>query len=128
MFRFYRYVIYRFHDWRIKKNDDVPGATIVFTMVSIHFLQLCLLMMVLNKIFPSLSLFKLDKITILVFYLVLSLFYYLFIYRPYKMEDLKEEFKNQTIQERKRGTFFVLLFTAGSVAIFFAACFLFIFI
>ena len=118
--RFYKYLIYRFYTWRLGKKDDTPVATIVFTMSLVHFFQLFILLVLLAWIFPPLIIvFKQEKVVIFLSFFIISLLYYILVYDKQKWLGYVEQYKDETPEERKRGTIYVLFFTVGSLILFF---------
>jgi hypothetical protein len=121
MIRFYKYVIYRLYSWRLEKNDDTPIATIVFTMCFIHFLQLMIVMSILAEFFPVLVVvFNQKEVFVFILFFLFSMLYYLFIYDKKRWQGYIEEFKDETPEQRRKGTLFVQWFTIGSIILFFA--------
>lgn len=127
--KFYRYLIYRFYTWRIEKKDDTPIASIVFSMSFIHSIQFIILLLIIGKFIPKLnSMLNQPKWTIIIFFALFNLFYYLIIYNQKRWNQYIDEFKMESVKERKKGIVMVLLFTFGSVILLFAVLYTFIFI
>ena len=120
MKRFYRYIIYRLYTSSLKGKDITPVATVVFVMCFVHISQLLLLYGIAKTGFPDLfSKIKFKKSVIIFFAIIFSTIYYLLVYNKKRWSKYIEEFKDESIeQRRKRGVWFYL-FTIGSVVILF---------
>ena len=112
----YRYLIYRLYTWRLEKNDDTPEATVIFTMSVVHLIQL----MTLLAIIPIPAAFHFTKLTQYCIVIGFMVLYYLLVYNKKKWLSYIDEFKNETPEQRRKGTIFVQLFTIGSIILFFA--------
>ena len=73
---------------------------------------------------PTLHLTKFEEYSIVIGF---ALLYYLFIYNKKRWLNYIDEFKDETPEQRKKRTFFVRLFTSGSVILFFIIAFIVIF-
>ena len=120
MRRFYRYVIYRLYTSCLKGKDITPVATVIFIMSFVHFAQLLILYGIARICFPVFfSNFFLKKQFVISFAIVFTLLYYLFFYNKKKWNRYIEEFKNESLEQRRKGTIWVGLFTVGSVVLLF---------
>jgi hypothetical protein len=116
MIRFYKYLIYRLYTWRLQKKDDTPVGTIMYMMSVVHFFQLLFLYFVASTLFPTLrKIGPLTKVSGLIFVFGFALMFYLFIYNKEKWQRYVDEFKDETPEQRKKGTILVRLFTVGSI-------------
>lgn len=126
--KFYRYIIYRLYSWRIKSKDDIPIVTVVLTMGIIHSLQLLFIQQFLFTFFPSVRPYiKMNKGMFIVISVGIALLFYLIIYNKEKWNTYIEDFKNETISQRRSGTILVVGFTLGTVVLTFIAAIVFSF-
>jgi hypothetical protein len=58
---------------------------------------------------------------IISFAIVFTFLYYLFFYNKKRWNRYIEEFKNESLEQRRKGTIWVGLFTVGSVVLLFIA-------
>jgi len=119
MLRFYRYLIYRLYTWRLQKNDDTPGATVIFIMSFIHLVHIMILYVLAIKLGLVRNLIHLNKPAKYLVVPGIALVYYLLVYNKKRWLKYVEEFKDETPLQRKRGTLFMQLFTIGSILLFF---------
>lgn len=120
MLQFYRYLIYRLYSWRLEEKDDTPVATIVFMMSAIHFAQALIIGLVVVKLYPSfIPIFRQKKVFVVAIFFLISFFYYLLIYKKERWDQYIEEFKDESVEQRKRKGVWVWLFTWGSIFLFF---------
>jgi len=125
MKRSYEYVIYRLYSWRLEKNNDTPEATVIFTLSFVHLIQIGIIFLIAIKIMPTFQLTNFKKFAAVIGF---ALLYYLFIYNKKRWLGYIEKFKDETPEQRKKGTFFVRLFTLGSVILFFVTAVVILFI
>jgi hypothetical protein len=120
MKKFYRYLIYKLYSWGLKKKGDTPIANAIITLTFVHYVQLFTLYMILLRFIPAIDVFsKIDKKYVGVFLVMFGITHYFIIYHKQRWEGYLEEFKNETPQERKRGSILVLAYLIGSILLFF---------
>ncbi len=120
MRRFYRYVIYRLYTSCLKGKDITPVATVIFIMSFVHFAQMLILYSLLYNFIPSCRyLLKYNKTNVIIFLIIFVGLYYLFFYNKKRWNRYIEEFKNESLEQRRKGTIWVGLFTVGSVVLLF---------
>ena len=113
--------IYRFYNWRVEKKDSTPMATLVFVMTSVHYFQVMVLLTILGKFFPMIyNMYSFSKLSIILIAFGSCGIYYFLIRKMSLFTDTSyNEFKNETKEQRRRGSIYILLFTVGSVIAFF---------
>ena len=120
MKRYYRYIIYRLYTSSLKGNDITPVATVVFIMSFVHISQFLLLYGIVKTGFPDLfSKIHVEKRIIIVFAIIFTIVYYLLVYNKMRWSKYIEEFKDESIEQRRKRGIWVCLFTIGSVVILF---------
>lgn len=118
--QFYHYLIYRLYTWRMRVNDKTPGLSIILMMSILHIIQLLTVYLIVIKIFPSIHRnYHLTKTQVVVIALLTFFSYYLLVYNKERWNGYIEKFKDETPQMRRKGTFWVNLFTVGTVILFF---------
>src|SRR2546421_42536 len=118
--RFYRYIIYRLYTWRLENRDDTPIASTILLMAGVHGVQIMLILTILGKFSPIFTqLFRYNKTYVALFFILFTLSYYLIVYKKERWKAYSEEFRNESISERRRGTILLRLFTLGSIILFF---------
>lgn len=117
--KFYRYLIYRIYTWRIKVKDEVPVNTTLVTLSLLHIVQLATIWNILESTIPELRgklSFSTEKLIILLLLFLVA--YSLLVYKKKRWKQYVEEFQNEDLKMRKRGTFFVRLYIFGTILIF----------
>ena len=118
--RFYRYMIYRFYSWRLKKNDETPITTTELLMILPHFFQIATLYVIFLHFFPLLKP-NFSKLQLVGFFIVFQLLYHLLIYNKKKWMSYIEEFKHESHDKRKKGTTLIFFYTFLTYLLFFGS-------
>ena len=120
MRRFYRYLIYRLYTASLKGKDITPVATVVFIMSFVHFAQVMIFYSLVYNFFPSVQNYlKFTKIQIIGFLISFAILYYLIVYDKGRWNKYIDEFKDESLSQRRKGTILVGLFTIGSIVLLF---------
>lgn len=113
-------MIYRLYSWRLEKKDNTPATTVELILSLVHVFQLLTLYTILISFFPSLhKKLHLTDWQVLSFAFAFQLLYHFFIYNKERWIQYNEEFKEESIILRRKGTFFMRLFIIGSILLFF---------
>jgi hypothetical protein len=88
-------------------------------MSFLHIIQTLTILLLVGKIFQIDVGIRLKKPFLILIVLGFALLYYLLVYNKEKWVGYVEEFKNENAEERRKGTFLVNLYTAGSIILFF---------
>jgi membrane protease YdiL (CAAX protease family) len=112
-------MIYRFYSWRLKEKDNIPGTTVELLMLLPHLFQIASLYAISIYLFPGIKNIKLTKLQLVLVLIGIQLAYHLFIYNKKKWMEYIEEFKDETAQERQRGTNLIIIYTVATYVLFF---------
>src|SRR5690349_7158172 len=118
--KFYRYLLYRFYSWRLEEGDDIPVATVIFSMSGNQLFHFFSIYGILARFFPSIgALLSASKPADIMFIISFIAVYYLLVYKKEKWIGFSKEFKDETPKQRWWGSVFVYSFTIGSILLFF---------
>jgi hypothetical protein len=113
-----RYIYYRiFQQLKKVKSNDTPAFNALGIFVLLQGLNVLSILAVLNY-FCELSLYR-NQVVILGLILVVILFIPNFMYFFRKKDEICKQYENETKEERRRGTVYLLLYIILSVAVFF---------
>lgn len=116
----YKYIIYKIYSWTSKKKGETPVANTIFALGFVHFIQLFTLLIFIDRLIIPLSwLYGIKKPYLYIGFILYFFIFYLIAYNKKKWNSYVEEFQNENERERKMGNFFVIIFIAGSILLFF---------
>lgn len=120
MSKFYRYLIYKLYNWRIKKKDITPVATVIILLAISHSFYILILYSIIHYClnFRNLLVEIRKEYLFIAFFIFAAMHYFLF-YNKKKWELYVDEFKNETVDQAKKGKILVLTYLMGSIVIFF---------
>ena len=120
MLKAYRYLIYRLYSWRLQRKDNIPATTVESILCVVHVFQIYTLYTALIYFFPRIhEKFRLSNLQILIGAMAFQLLYHIFIYSKKKWSDYVNEFKDESVEQRKKKTFWMRVFLIGSIVLFF---------
>jgi hypothetical protein len=100
--KYYRYIIYRLHDF-FSKKDNTPIADTILVMIIIHFFQIFTILLFLSRWFDTTSLnIKKGDIRFIAFIGLLAAIYYFFVFHNGKWKNWIKGFKKESAEERMR--------------------------
>ena len=113
-------MIYRLYTWRLKKEDDTPKTTVELLMCLPHYLQILSLYAFISYLFPKIdSLIQLTKFQLLFIALGFQLLFHLLMYKKKRWLGYIEQFKNETTEQKRKGTILIQIYHVLSVVLFF---------
>jgi hypothetical protein len=121
MWKAYKYTYYWLYTWQKKLwgEVDLPQYNVILGL-SLSFIAIIMSFFSLLYIAFDIH-FDLEKIpkekTLAFGFVLLLIHYFLFVYKG-KYKKIEQEFKEESIEERKRKGIWVLLYTFGSLAFF----------
>jgi hypothetical protein len=117
----YRYLIYKLFSWGLKRKGDTPVANVILTLTVVHAMQLLTLYSISRSVwdYPN-YLESINKLYVAIIFFLFAGLHYLLLYNKKRWAGYIEEFKNESSQQRKKGTVLVLLYLVGSILLFFA--------
>jgi len=117
----YRYLIYKLFSWGLKRKGDTPVANVILTLTVVHAMQLLTLSSISRSVwdYPN-YLESINKLYVAIIFFLFAGLHYLLLYNKKRWAGYIEEFKNESSQQRKKGTVLVLLYLVGSILLFFA--------
>lgn len=118
MFKAYMYIVYRVYDFLLKVGNEVPLFSTSALMLFFHWVQLLTVLNVLHSFYkfgtPPIE----KNIVTYLIVGILILGYHLFVIKP-NWKIFFSQFEKESMEERKKKTNGVLLFTVGSIVLFF---------
>ena len=112
-------MIYRLYSWRLKEKDDTPGTTVELLMCLPHLFQIATIYAILLYSFPSLKNDNLTRFQLIFFIIGFQFLYHFLVYNKKRWMCYIEEFKNETFDQRKKGTNLIILYTLSTYILFF---------
>ncbi|MDI3320641.1 hypothetical protein [Pinibacter soli] len=124
----YRYVIFKLYKWALRRPNDTPVFNVLFTLFITHFFQYATLVMVVQTRFGSRGhLLPANKAAILLGYLFFMLLFSLVMYNKKRWNGYLQEFENESEEDARNGTWFVLSYLNGSILLFFGVAILLVY-
>lgn len=120
--KFGRYLIYKLYVWSLKrKSDNTPVLNVVLTLSFVGFINVFTTYLIILKFMPKVDLFdKLNRWELIIGIALYFVICYFILYSKERWNRYIEEFQNESKNESKKGSFWVLTYLIGSVALFFA--------
>lgn len=117
---FYNYIIGRLYSWGLRRENDTPIASVIFTMCIVHYFQFFTLYMIVRKILdiPDFIL-EINKLYLGLFMIAFFIVYYFVFFNRDKWARYAQQVENENERKRKRGKLLVLLYLTGSILLFF---------
>jgi len=116
----YRYLIYKIYSWTANKKGDTPIANTILTLGAVHFFQLAIVLLIIDRLITPLNwIYDLNKSYLLAGALFYFVILYFLIYNKNRWNSYIEEFSNETERQRKLGNLWVISFLIGSILLFF---------
>lgn len=84
-----------------------------------HVFQIATLYAICIYCYPAIKNLRLNKVQLIFIFIGIQLLYHLLIYNKKKWMNYIEEFKNETNEERRKGTNLIIAYTAGTYLLFF---------
>ena len=102
----YKHIIYKVYSWTADKKGDTPIANTILTLAIVHFFQLLVLLLAIDRlIYPFLFTknHTIGKGYLFIGLIVYFGLFYLIVYNKNRWNAYVEEFKDETEKKRKRG-------------------------
>lgn len=113
--KFYRYLIYRLYHF----CDDMPVLKVVLTLSFIHYVQLLIIVTVIEELFPVKFSLDLSKNESILFFAFSGILHYFLFYNKEKWRAIEKEFKGESTKHKKIGLILVLIYLLGTIIFFF---------
>lgn len=118
--KFYQYIIYKLYTWRLDKNDDIPITTVILLLSLVHSFYLVMIYYIaLDLLGLSMDLIKPKSFLMLAIILLFAGINYLVFYNKKAWDNYIERFKDESEEQRSRGSFAVIAYCVGSALLFF---------
>jgi uncharacterized membrane protein len=112
----YKYIIYKIYSW---KNDTPIGNTIL-TLAATHFFQVASLLVMIDKFIAPLPWILNIKKSYLFFGAVIYFVcFYFLIYNKKRWTAYIEEYKGESVEQRRKGNIRVISYLIGSILLYF---------
>lgn len=115
----YRYLIYKLYSWGLKKGDT-PVANVIITLSFVHYVQLFTVYMLLIKLFPGINVFnRISPVLIFISLIAFGVCQFFLLYNKKRWERYIDEYGNESVGRKRKGTIIVLAYLIGSILLFF---------
>jgi amino acid transporter len=116
----YKYLIYKIYSWTANKKGDTPVGNTILTLGVVHFFQLAIVLLFIDRIITPLKwIYDINKSYLFGGAMIYFIVLYLLLYNKSKWNSYVQEFSGESEIERKRGNLWVLIFLVGSILLFF---------
>ncbi|MBI5019834.1 MAG: hypothetical protein HZB59_00155 [Ignavibacteriales bacterium] len=126
MSRFYKYVFYKLYRWaKILGLDSTPEWTAMITVSIFLILNILTFLALINLCVEHNFRLPFDSLPkqIIIFVAYLIALYFVFIHKK-KYIEIEKQFKEETMEEKKRGAIYTLLYIILTFGLFFLIMYL----
>ncbi|RBL91986.1 hypothetical protein [Chitinophaga flava] len=114
MKRFYRYIIYRLYEKALKKRSSVPVMDTITPLAGLHMLMFFVLAELFYTFVMHATSPLMEHMSLLIVFVIIDLWvHYKLFYDKNKWNNIMEEFKNESPEERRKGGWCVAGYLIG---------------
>jgi hypothetical protein len=118
--KFYPYIIYKVYTWGKRGSNATPVMNVLIALTFVHYVQFLTIQVILARIFPSLRFIERpDRSYVAIGLIAFFVLHYFVFYNKNRWASYVEKYKDETGQKKRRGSFLVLLYLIGSIALLF---------
>jgi hypothetical protein len=112
----YKYILARLYNWRIKNKDEIPALTVALTMLLLYFGQILAFYEILFSFELQSRRIELNRLIIYIA-IGVSTVIYLFIFSEKKLKAYGDLYKNVSINMKKRSETVFYIYIIGTLVL-----------